>query len=118
VIIVTFVIGLWLVLRRFLQRMRRRSQRLAALTVIENADDWQAIRQGLKLYASAQGWPSNTPLSQWVCHWQKSYAMDASLAQTLTDLSLACYQQHCTYTPEQLRKNLLPRLYYPAPVLR
>lgn len=115
--VIVFVSGLWFVGKLLLQGVRRRRRLNHALLSIQQADDWHAIRQGLKLYARAQGWPDNLPLSSWREHWQSRYATDQTLNQLVDEISDACYRKVCTRPVESARAQLLLRLYHPTPLI-
>ncbi|MGD8999673.1 MAG: hypothetical protein PVF75_04600 [Granulosicoccaceae bacterium] len=70
---------------------QRTNARRAALASLVASKDAHMLRNSLRQFACAEGWPANLSLSGWLVHWQKRYSEDEKVAGLLGELSQVSY---------------------------
>ena len=98
--------------RRAAGQWRRYRLRRQALIDLRNAADPDALRSALRLYARAEGWPSNLSLDDWLARWRRHYVLPDVLATALAQLGAASYGDRPT--DPQLKSRLFRCLRHPA----
>ena len=97
----------WRYSRRCYRRWRLRRR---ALQTIQLAGGMADIRDGLSLFARAEGWPENLVLHAWYRHWLSRYAPSDPLHAALQAAQEACYSGRTVATIEDIRRELYPAL--------
>jgi len=96
---------------RAISRWRRYRLRRQALARLHEAADPQALRSTLRLFARAEGWPTNLSLSAWLEYWRRDYQLPDELATAITQLRATSYGAR---PPEpQIRTRLMSALRRP-----
>jgi hypothetical protein len=70
---------------------QRTNARRTALASMAASKDARMLRDGLRQFACAEGWPANLSLSGWLARWQKRYSADEKVAGLLGELSQVSY---------------------------
>jgi hypothetical protein len=94
-------------------RKRRLQQR--AMKQLAQARTADELRRALLTLGSAQGWPGNLNVSQWMQHWCARFHTSPALVEAASELSTACYAGSPRTDITELRQRLLRELATPTP---
>jgi len=97
--------------RRVAVRWQRYRLRRQALARLHDAADPDALRFALRLFALAEGWPTNLTLSAWLERWRHDYRLPGELTAAIAQLSGTSYGARPT--EPQLRARLISCLRRP-----
>ncbi len=73
------------------KRIRYRKLHQQAISLIRQASTCKDVIAGLRLAGSAEGWPANLSLTDWLARWKKKYQSGPELDQALESLALLHY---------------------------
>ncbi|MEA1888576.1 MAG: hypothetical protein U9N50_02170 [Pseudomonadota bacterium] len=91
-LLAVFILTLLIVIFRHLRkRIRYKKLHQQAILHIRQANTSQDVVAGIRLAGSAEGWPVNLSLTDWLARWKKKYQSDPELDQTLESLALLHY---------------------------